>query len=206
MAHGRAAYLTTVRNQTVHPATRHETDCACGDNQRPFRAARCRQMHSLGRGASLFRATLRGSPARSLAGVLGGVCRQPACGRSLDYARLRLASLGMTCSRGETLSSPITAIRREGDPSTTLAALAPLRMTRSRLFAGAHAGWRAAARPRARRPGWQRDRLLRVYHSGWRESRVCDRGRLLAGLRHAPRMFENGIPFAGMGHGPGRCS
>ena len=123
-SHGRAARLKTARGQTVHPATRRETDCASGDNQGPFRAARCRRMHSLGRGLSPdAQFGPRGEP----------VPRDS----SWSCAR-RMA--GDACNRP-------AAMRREGDPSTTLAfarsarddtwpcRCAPYRVTHDRIFA-----------------------------------------------------------------------
>ena len=74
--------------QTVHLATRRATDCASGDNQGPFRAARCRRTHSLGRGLSpdaqfgvagrTRSAWLSGGPARD---AWRG-CLRPSCRRS----------------------------------------------------------------------------------------------------------------------------
>ena len=85
--------------QTVHPATRRETDCASGDNQRSFRAARCRQMHSLVRGLSpgaqsraVGELAPRGSPGIPHAAHGEGACGRPTAIRRHGILRLRSPS------------------------------------------------------------------------------------------------------------------
>ena len=105
--------------QTVHLTTAREPDCASDDNEQPKTGPSCRQRHSMALWLSSEAQSIERPVARDT------VCPAWTCLILMDCRGVMRVPYGG-------MQRPYAAIRRARDPSTTLAALAPLRMTRSR--------------------------------------------------------------------------